>query len=435
MLSKEDNSLLVTSEANTVMGNYLRCYWHPVALSEEIAEPDSPPIRVKIMGEDLLLFRDSQGKTGLIEPFCAHRGADLFFGRNEDCGIRCIYHGWKYDVHGNCIDMPNVPKDAAYHGKIKIKAYPTREFADMVWAYMGPTDEEPSELPQLEVGLVPKDHRYVTKRLVECNWTHSMEGALDTAHFSFLHMPAPTFTKDDNTNIAADEKRIRWLRNDPAPRFSIIDHAVGFMIGGARNADPGDHYWRLTQFMLPTHSITPSAMPNETYYGYTWVPIDDHHCWTYVYAWNPDRPIPADELQNYKKGGYGQFAELGAGYVPIRNRNNNYLMSREDQKNISFTGVKGIAEQDQMAQESQGYIVDRTKENLTPTDIGIIRFRKLLMQEAKNYAKGIKPLAPNQASEYCIRGGGAHTSASLPVEQVMTERFGSKTGKVINHAN
>ena len=435
MLSKEDNSLLVTSEANTVMGNYLRCYWHPVALSEEIAEPDSPPIRVKIMGEDLLLFRDSQGKTGLIEPFCAHRGADLFFGRNEDCGIRCIYHGWKYDVHGNCIDMPNVPKDAAYHGKIKIKAYPTREFADMVWAYMGPTDEEPSELPQLEVGLVPKDHRYVTKRLVECNWTHSMEGALDTAHFSFLHMPAPTFTKDDNTNIAADEKRIRWLRNDPAPRFSIIDHAVGFMIGGARNADPGDHYWRLTQFMLPTHSITPSAMPNETYYGYTWVPIDDHHCWTYVYAWNPDRPIPADELQNYKKGGYGQFAELGAGYIPIRNRNNNYLMSREDQKNISFTGVKGIAEQDQMAQESQGYIVDRSKENLTPTDIGIIRFRKLLMQEAKNYAKGIKPLAPNQASEYCIRGGGAHTSASLPVEQVMTERFGSKTGKVINHAN
>lgn len=435
MFSKEDNSLLVTSEANTVMGNYLRCYWHPVALSEEIAEPDSPPIRVKIMGEDLLLFRDSQGKTGLIEPFCAHRGADLFFGRNEDCGIRCIYHGWKYDVHGNCIDMPNVPKDAAYHGKIKIKAYPTREFADMVWAYMGPTDEEPSELPQLEVGLVPKDHRYVTKRLVECNWTHSMEGALDTAHFSFLHMPAPTFTKDDNTNIAADEKRIRWLRNDPAPRFSIIDHAVGFMIGGARNADPGDHYWRLTQFMLPTHSITPSAMPNETYYGYTWVPIDDHHCWTYVYAWNPDRPIPADELQNYKKGGYGQFAELGAGYIPIRNRNNNYLMSREDQKNISFTGVKGIAEQDQMAQESQGYIVDRSKENLTPTDIGIIRFRKLLMQEAKNYAKGIKPLAPNQASEYCIRGGGAHTSASLPVEQVMTERFGSKTGKVINHAN
>jgi len=435
MLSKQDNTLLVTSEANTVMGNYLRCYWHPVALSEEVAKPDSPPIRIKIMGEDLLLFRDSQGKTGLIEPFCAHRGADLFFGRNEECGIRCVYHGWKYDIHGNCIDMPNVPKDAAYHGKIKIKAYPTREFADMVWAYMGPENEEPSELPQLEVGLVPQTHRYVTKRLVECNWTHSMEGALDTAHFSFLHMPAPSFAKDDSTNIAADEKRIRWLRNDPAPRFSIIEHAVGFMIAGARNADPGDHYWRLTQFMLPTHSITPSAMPNETYYGYTWVPIDDHHCWAYVYAWNPDQPIPADELQTYKIGGYGQFAELGPGYVPIRNRSNNYLMSRDDQKNISFTGVKGIAEQDQMAQESQGYIVDRTKENLTPTDIGIIRFRKLLLQEANNYAKGVEPLAPKKAAEYCIRGGGAHTSASLPLEQVMTERFGSVTGKVVDHAN
>ncbi|MGA0832083.1 MAG: Rieske 2Fe-2S domain-containing protein, partial [Polynucleobacter sp.] len=310
MLSATDNAYLNTSEPNTPMGNYLRCHWHPVALSEEVAKPDCAPIRVKVMGEDLLLFRDSNGKTGLIEPFCAHRGADLFFGRNEECGIRCIYHGWKYDIHGNCIDMPNVPKDAAYHGKIKIKAYPTQEFADMVWAYMGPPDIQPIEVPQLEAGLVPPSHRYVTKRLVECNWTHSMEGALDTAHFSFLHMPAPAYRKDDSSNIAADESRIRWLRNDPAPRFKIIDHEVGFLIGGARNADPGDHYWRLTQYMLPTHSITPSAMPNETYYGYSWVPIDDQHCWMYVYAWHPDVAIPDEERKKYIKGGYGQFAEL-----------------------------------------------------------------------------------------------------------------------------
>ncbi len=435
MLSAQENSVIVTSEANTVMGNYLRCYWHPIALSEEVAKPDCPPIRVKVMGEDLLLFRDSNGNTGLIEPFCAHRGAELFFGRNEECGIRCIYHGWKYDIHGNCVDMPNVPKDAAYHGKIKIKAYPTKEFADMVWAYLGPSNEEPKDLPQLEVGLVPQNNRYVTKRLVECNWVHSMEGALDTAHFSFLHMPAPSYGKDDSTNIAADEKRIRWLRNDPAPRFTIIEHQVGFLIGGARNADPGDHYWRLTQYMLPTHSITPSAMPNETYYGYSWVPIDDHHCWMFVYAWHPDKPIPEEERQKYVKGGYGQFAELGPGYVPLRNRSNNYLMSREDQKTVSFTGIKGIAEQDQMAQESQGYIVDRTKENLTPTDIGIIRFRKLLLQEANNYAKGIQPLAPNLSKEYCVRGGGAHTKANLQLEQVMEERFGSTNGKVVNHAD
>jgi len=434
MLSATDNAYLNTSEPNTPMGNYLRCHWHPVALSEEVAKPDCAPIRLKVMGEDLLLFRDSNGNTGLIEPFCAHRGADLFFGRNEECGIRCIYHGWKYDIHGNCIDMPNVPKDAAYHGKIKIKAYPTQEFADMVWAYMGPPDIQPFEVPQLEAGLVPPSHRYVTKRLVECNWTQSMEGALDTAHFSFLHMPAPAFRKDDSSNIAADESRIRWLRNDPAPRFKIIDHEVGFLIGGARNADPGDHYWRLTQYMLPTHSITPSAMPNETYYGYSWVPIDDHSCWMYVYAWHPDQAISNEERKKYIKGGYGQFAELGPGYVPLRNRSNSYLMSREEQKTISFTGIRGIAEQDQMAQESQGYMIDRTKENLSPTDVGIIRFRKLLLQEAKAFAAGKNPDSPNKAKDYCVRGGGAHTKSSLALEQVMEERFGSITGKV-DYAN
>ena len=434
MLSATDNAYLNSSEPDTPMGNYLRCHWHPVALSEEVAKPDCAPIRLKVMGEDLLLFRDSKGKTGLIEPFCAHRGADLFFGRNEECGIRCIYHGWKYDIHGNCIDMPNVPKDAAYHGKIKIKAYPTQEFADMVWAYMGPPDIQPFEVPQLEAGLVPPSHRYVTKRLVECNWTHSMEGALDTAHFSFLHMPAPAFRKDDSSNIAADESRIRWLRNDPAPRFKIIDHEVGFLIGGARNAEPGDHYWRLTQYMLPTHSITPSAMPNETYYGYSWVPIDDHSCWMYVYAWHPDQAISDEERKKYIKGGYGQFAELGPGYVPLRNRSNSYLMSREEQKNISFTGIRGIAEQDQMAQESQGYMIDRTKENLSPTDVGIIRFRKLLLQEAKAFAAGKKPDSPHKAKDYCVRGGGAHTKSSLALEQVMEERFGSITGKV-DYAN
>ena len=434
MLSATDNAYLNSSEPDTPMGNYLRCHWHPVALSEEVAKPDCAPIRLKVMGEDLLLFRDSKGKTGLIEPFCAHRGADLFFGRNEECGIRCIYHGWKYDIHGNCIDMPNVPKDAAYHGKIKIKAYPTQEFADLVWAYMGPPDIQPFEVPQLEAGLVPPSHRYVTKRLVECNWTHSMEGALDTAHFSFLHMPAPAFRKDDSSNIAADESRIRWLRNDPAPRFKIIDHEVGFLIGGARNADPGDHYWRLTQYMLPTHSITPSAMPNETYYGYSWVPIDDHSCWMYVYAWHPDQAISDEERKKYIKGGYGQFAELGPGYVPLRNRSNSYLMSREEQKTISFTGIRGIAEQDQMAQESQGYMIDRTKENLSPTDVGIIRFRKLLLQEAKAFAAGKKPDSPNKAKDYCVRGGGAHTKSSLALEQVMEERFGSITGKV-DYAN
>jgi phenylpropionate dioxygenase-like ring-hydroxylating dioxygenase large terminal subunit len=267
MISAADNETLTRVGPSTPMGNTMRRYWHPICTSEQLPHPDCDPLRAKLLGENFVVFRDTQGQVGVLDEYCMHRGVSLAIGRVEGGGIRCIYHGWKYDINGNCIDMPNVPKDAAYHGKIKIKAYPTQEFAEMIWAYMGPADMQPELVPQLEVGLVPHTHRYVTKRLIDCNWVHSMEGALDTAHFSFLHMPAPALLADDSTNIAADEKRIRWLRNDPAPRFKIIDHEVGFVIGGARHADPGEHYWRLTQYMLPTHSITPSAMPNETYFG------------------------------------------------------------------------------------------------------------------------------------------------------------------------
>src|SRR5258708_31680234 len=192
MLSAADNELLVRTGPGSAMGDYFRRYWLPVALARELPAPDCPPIRVQMLGEELLAFRDTQGRVGLIEPACAHRGANLFFGRNEEGGIRCIYHGWKYDVEGRCIEMPNVPAGAAYHGKISIKAYPTRESGEMVWAYLGPRERMPAELPQLELGLLPASHRYVSKRLQMCTWAHSMEGALDTAHFSFLHIPAPS---------------------------------------------------------------------------------------------------------------------------------------------------------------------------------------------------------------------------------------------------
>ena len=292
MITSADNALLVQTGPGTGMGDYFRRFWQPVALSSELPQADGPPVRVKVLGEELLAFRDTQGRVGLIEPKCAHRGADLFFGRNEDCGIRCIYHGWKYDVTGKCVELPNVPEGSNYHGKMRIKAYPTREFGDMVWAYLGPPERQPAELPQLEFGIVPPTHRFVSKRLQQCNWAQSMEGALDTAHFSFLHMPAPALAKNDTMTAAADERRIGWLRNDPLPQFKILEHDVGFVIGGSRRAEADELYWRITQFMLPAHSVTPSAMPGETYYGYTWVPIDDESCWIYVYAWHPDQALP-----------------------------------------------------------------------------------------------------------------------------------------------
>jgi phenylpropionate dioxygenase-like ring-hydroxylating dioxygenase large terminal subunit len=428
MMSAADNEVLVRTDAGTPMGEYFRRYWLPVELSRELVA-DGPPKRVKVMGEELIAFRDTDGRVGLVEPRCAHRGSNLFFGRNEECGLRCVHHGWKYDVEGRCVDMPNVEPDAGMRGKVSIKAYPTREFGELVWGYFGPKEVMP-ELPQLEHGLLPASHRYVTKRLQQCNWAQSMDGAVDTAHFSFLHMPAPKVRSNTASNIAADEKRIGWLRNDPMPRFTIIDHEVGFVIGGARKADGQDLYWRITQFMLPTHSITPSAMPGEVYYGYTWVPIDDESVWIYIYGWHPDRAITDEERARFAKGGYGQFAELGPDYLPLRNRTNDYLIDRDAQKTTSYTGVKGIAEQDAMAQESQGRIADRTREHLTATDVGVVHFRRLMLKEAKALRDGKEPQAAQHPDAYRLRAGGAVLPGKLSFEETMKERFGSRTGKV-----
>ncbi len=429
MLSAADNELLTRTGVGTAMGEYFRRFWHPVALSRELPENDGAPIRLKVLGEELIAIRDHHGRVGLLDSRCAHRRAELFFGRNEDGGIRCIYHGWKYTLDGVCTEMPNVPAGSAYHGNTSIKAYPTREFGDVIWAYLGPPSLMPEQPPGLEFGQVAPTHRFVTKRLQQCNWAQSMEGALDTAHFSFLHMPAPAVVNNDTMTAAADERRIRWLRNDPLPQFKILEHDVGFVVGGSRLTDGDELYWRITQFMLPAHSVTPSAMPGETYYGYTWVPIDDESCWIFVYAWHPERCLGEDELRRYQNGGFGQFAELGPGYVPIRNRGNDYLIDRADQKLRTFTGVRGIAEQDAMAQDSQGLIVDRTREKLSPTDVAIVRFRRLMLDGAKALRAGSEPVAAGRIAEYRLRAGGAVAASNVPFEDVMIERFGSVSGR------
>ncbi|MFI5400054.1 MAG: Rieske 2Fe-2S domain-containing protein [SAR324 cluster bacterium] len=428
MLSAADNELLTRTGPGTPMGQYFRRFWQPVALSEELPEPDGPPLRVKVLGEDWVAFRDSKGRVGLVDPRCAHRGADLFFGRNEECGLRCVYHGWKFDVQGRCVDLPNVPARSAEHLDISIRACPTREFADMVWAYLGP-GEPPADVPQLESGLVPAERRYVKKKLVDCNWAQSFEGALDTGHFSFLHMPAPCVVTGELPMGQVDRQRMQWMRDDPQPSFFFVDHEVGFVIGGVRKTDGSDLYWRTTQFMLPAHSITPGNMPGEIYIGYTWVPITDEQCWVYTYAWHPERTIGAEERAQFKAG-FGQFPEMGPGYRPVRHRGNDYLIDRHAQKTTSYTGVKGVAEQDNMIQESQGRIADRTREHLTATDAAVARFRRVILGGVKALRDGQEPAAPRLAQAYTLRCGGWIGDASLPLEHVMRRRYGNPTGRV-----
>jgi len=435
MLSAADNEMLTRTGPDTPMGQYFRRFWQPVALSRELAENDGAPMRVNIMGEELVAFRNTRGEVGLVDSKCPHRGANLYFGRNEDCAIRCVFHGWKFTIEGKPVELPNVPPGSQYHKTLRLKAYPTREFGGIVWAYMGPRGPgEPEdmalpEVPQLEFGTLPESHRYVTKKLQECNWAQSIEGALDTSHFSFLHMPAPSVPSNANPDAPADEKRLRWIRDDPMPQFSILEHDVGFVVGGARKADGEQRYWRTAQFALPAHSTTPSTFPGETHFGYTWVPIDDYNCWIYTYAWNPDRPLTDDERAKFK-GGHGVIAEVDENYIPIRNRSNEYLIDRKLQKHVNFTGVRGVAEQDAMIQDSQGRIADRTVEHLSASDAAVVRFRRKVLEGAKALLAGTEPEAPFRHQSYRLRSGSWLASEGVPFEQVMLERFGHPVGRV-----
>ena len=434
MLTAAENDALTQTDRGTPMGEYFRRFWQPVALASELAEADGPPIRVNVLGERLVAFRDTEGRIGLLDSYCPHRGANLFFGRNEACGLRCVYHGWKFDVDGRAMELPNVPPNARQHETMRIAAYPTREYGGFVWGYLGPASERlPGgalpDVPQLEFGLVPETHRYVTKQLIECNWAQIMEGDLDTSHFSFLHMPAPGVPSNDNPDAPADARRLRWIRNDPTPEFSIIEHEAGFVVGGARDAD-GESYWRITQFMLPSHGTGPSALPGETYFGFTVVPITDEAAWVYTYAWNPERKIGSEERAKFKNG-HGIIAKLGADHMPLCNRGNDFLIDREVQKHRTFTGVKGLAEQDAMIQQSQGYIVDRTREHLTATDAAIVRFRRTVLEGAARLQACEEPHAPYAQSAYTTRPGSWFAAPGVPFDAVLQERFGDPLGRVM----
>jgi phthalate 4,5-dioxygenase oxygenase subunit len=438
MLSKADNDFLTQSGAGTPMGELLRRFWMPALLSEELPERDGAQKKIKILGEDLLAFRDTNGRIGIVEPHCPHRGANLYFGRNEECGLRCAYHGWKFDVDGNCVDLPTSPPESDYKNSIKLLAYPTREWADIVWVYMGPRKKMP-ELPQIELGLVPAASRFVTKKWQDCNWVQSLEGAIDTSHFSFLHKVLATDEEGARRAMAnaalgdqaKPDDRVRWVQNDPRPRFQVLGHETGLVIGGGRKTDGPDLYWRIAQFLMPNHAYTPAAFPGEIYYGQCWVPVDDQTCWIYSYCWQPERPLSNSERAKYR-GGFNVHSEVDADYRPLRHRGNDYLRDRTVQLKENFTGITGVSEQDAAIQDSQGAVQNRTKEHLGPTDIGVVEFRKLMMGTARGLQQGSEPKAPSLPKRYAVRSGGWIAAPSKDLAAVMTERFGHRHGYIGN---
>ena len=437
MLSTADNELLTRTGSGTPMGTLFRRFWLPVLLSQELPRSDCPQIKVKVMGEDLIAFRDTLGKVGLVEPHCPHRGANLFFGRVEQGGIRCAFHGWKFDAAGECLEMPTVAKNDAYEKlrtRVSLKSYPTKEAGGIIWAYMGPP-EHMQDLPDMEFMRLPAAHTFVSKKLQQCNWAQACDGALDTAHFSFLHMTVGDDDEDHTMKIlqqseagaSGDKNRVRWLKNDGMPRFTITEHDAGLLMGAARHADGDDLYWRISQFMLPCHALAPSAFPGENYHGQAFVPINDELCWIHCYTWNPGRPLTNAERDRFARG-HTIHSAVDANWEPIRRRENDYLLDRDEQKHRTYTGITGISEQDACIQDSQGFIADRTREHLGPTDLGVVRFRRMMLDLAKNLAAGQEPRAASKPASYRLRSGGTVAHGSKPLADVMIARFGDPLG-------
>jgi phenylpropionate dioxygenase-like ring-hydroxylating dioxygenase large terminal subunit len=380
MVTAVENEMLTRTGPGTPMGELFRRYWIPVMLSSEIGEPDCPPVKVSLLSEKLVAIRDTEGRVGLMDEFCAHRRVSLWFGRNEESGIRCPYHGWKYDVTGQCVDVPS-EGSTGYCERIKLKSYPCVELGGVVWAYMGPPESKP-DLPAFEWVDLPPDHLYISRREQENNYLQAIEGGIDSSHVSFLHSG-----ELDTDPLHRNTKGAKYARSKKTT-FEVLDSAGGLVIGARRDAEPGSSYWRITQFIMPWYTLIPPYSGNALN-GHAWVPADDENCVAWSITFHPTRPLSTHELEAMENG-QGVHAEMIPGtHRPVANRTNNYMIDRALQKSGRYySGVKGLAIQDASLQESMGGVVDRSLENLVSTDNPIIHARRMLLKAARNLEKG-----------------------------------------------
>ncbi|MDX1486281.1 MAG: Rieske 2Fe-2S domain-containing protein [Alphaproteobacteria bacterium] len=377
MTSAEENKLLTQTDKGTPMGELFRQYWIPALHADELPENDCPPVRVKLLGEKMVAFRDSEGRYGLIDEFCPHRRASLYFARNEECGLRCAYHGWKFDVEGNCVEIPSDPDKDEFRKKVKLTAYPLIKVGDVLWTHMGDPETRPPE-PAWEFATVAPEQTVTTKRLQECNWLQALEGGIDSNHVSWLH--SMELERDPLFRGSVGNK---YNLGDLAPVFDITPSEGGLYIGARRKVEDGKHYWRVTQFVMPCFTMIPPRADHPQH-GHFWIPIDDENCWTWSYDYHSQRPLTFEERKACLDGKGVHVAVIPDGsFRPVQNKDNNYLIDREAQKRgETFSGVMGFGMQDASLQESMGPIVDRSQENLVPTDKGIVMARNMLRKAA-----------------------------------------------------
>ena len=409
MLSPQDNELLTRTGPGTPMGGLLRRYWIPVVLSTELT-PGGRVKRVQLLGERLVVHRTPSGRAGVIAEFCPHRGASLYFGRNEDGGMRCVYHGWKFGLDGQCLDMPSEPPESSFATKVCHTAYRCEERGGVIWTWMGPGTPPP--LPDLEWTTLPAPHVFASKRIQDCNWFQAMEGGIDSSHISFLHAPLD----HTDSGIAEDMDRVSFgvgaavQTGDRAPRFDVVDTDYGALIGARRTQPDGGWLWRVTQFLLPFYTMPPVGIGEKVVQSHIWVPMDDTHVVNWMVTWHLERPLTREEIALHIEGRGAHVCdyapETSEPYGDVRtaaSRDNDYLMDWDVHRTRMFCGIPGFGVQDQAIQESQGPIVDRSRERLGSSDTAIIQVRKRLMNAARALHERNEPAPGRDPRSFCVR--------------------------------
>ena len=382
MTTASENETLSRVGAGTPMGDLMRAYWIPALKSSEL-KADGDPVRLMLLGEKLLAFRDTSGRIGVMDHRCPHRCASLFFGRVEEGGIRCVYHGWKFDVEGNCLDMANVPAHQDFKHKVHAKAYKAAERNGLVWVYMGDQAKVP-ELPPIEATLVPEQYMDFDFHMRDCNWLQALEGEIDSSHVAWLHYGLLQKNDFEKDSIRKYQVATR------APGFVTQETDAGFMYGVHRPAEDGKRYWRIAHFMFPCWALPPINNIEFNFLARAYVPLDDTHTMCIVMMMKGD-----PYKQEIAKMPGGRMAMpllsnttdwLGRFRVE-QNAGNDYLIDRDVQRNDTFTGIEGIISQDHAITESMGPIVERESEHLAPSDVMITQVRRLLVRSALDHAK------------------------------------------------
>jgi phthalate 4,5-dioxygenase len=382
MMTKEENDFLTQTDAETPGGQLLRRYWQPVALSEELTSGGAP-LRIKILGEDLVLFRDDQGRAGLLGIHCSHRGTNLSYGRVENGGLRCLYHGWLYDIAGRCLEQPGEPGGGEHRDAIRHPAYPCQEAGGVIFAYLGPG--EPPLLPNYQFLNAPPDHLYVNKIYHDCNYLQANEGNIDPVHLSFLHRFLENREDRYRGVRGAEESHYNLVARNIAPILDVEVTDFGVRIYTVRRLEGGKAYLRVSYFILPNLSAFPGQTGGEGYSVNWHVPVDDDHHWKYTFVYSTGAPLDKNVVNRER-------SDLTSDYRLVRNEANRFMQDRDSMKTKTYAGMgTGFQAHDAFATASQGAIQDRTEEHLVSSDKAIVAARKLLEKAIRDVQEGREP--------------------------------------------